>query len=170
MKAILPDLLAPSLSLLFCGTAASATSAREQAYYAKPGNKFWPTLHTVGITPRRFLPHEFRELLALGMGFTDLCKTHSGTDAQLPPDAFDVRAFQAKLNIFSPRIVAFTSKRAGQTFFARPVAYGLQVAPAGVRARKMQFFVLPSPSGLATRYFDVTYWRELSTALNQRRE
>lgn len=171
MKAILPDLLAPGLSLLFCGTAASTTSAREQAYYAKPGNKFWPTLHTVGITPRRFLPQEFRELLALGIGFTDLCKTHYGTDAQLPDDAFDVAALKKKIKQFAPKIVAFTSKRAAETFFSTPQVYGwhtstqVRLIAQPVPPPATRFFVLPSPSGLATRYFDISYWQQLSAAL-----
>jgi TDG/mug DNA glycosylase family protein len=52
-------LLAPNLRLVFCGTAPSKASAAAKAYYAKPGNKFWPTLHQVGITPRRFTPNEY---------------------------------------------------------------------------------------------------------------
>ncbi len=53
---VLPDLLAPGLDIVFCGTGAGAWSARVGAYYAKPGNKFWPTLYAVGLTPRRLQP------------------------------------------------------------------------------------------------------------------
>ncbi len=55
---ILPDVLAPGLDIVFCGTGAGAWSARVGAYYGKPGNKFWPTLHAVGLTPRRREPAE----------------------------------------------------------------------------------------------------------------
>ena len=43
--AILPDVLEPGLRVVFCGTAAGKASARAGAYYAGPGNAFWPTLH-----------------------------------------------------------------------------------------------------------------------------
>lgn len=161
---ILPDLLAPELKLVFCGTAASAASARAKAYYAKPGNKFWPTLCAVGITPRLFAPHEFSELLALGIGLTDLCKTESGNDAELSLDAFDVKAARAKFRRYRPATVAFTSKTAAEAYFQCPVEYGWQTGAARTR-----FFVLPSPSGLATRYFDIARWQELADAINQRR-
>ncbi len=37
---VLPDLLAPGLALVFCGSAVGAVSARLGASYAGPGNKF----------------------------------------------------------------------------------------------------------------------------------
>ena len=155
---IVPDLLAPNLRLVFCGTAPSRASAAARAYYARPGNRFWPTLHRVGLTPRRFQPHEYAELLALGIGLTDLCKAHSGNDDELPDDAFDVPAFVRKVNRHQPRWVAFTSKNAAQAFLARKVAYGVQPEMIGAT----RFFVLPSPSGQATRFWDEQVWRELA--------
>jgi len=155
---LVPDLLAPNLRLVFCGTAPSRASAAAKAYYAKPGNKFWPTLHAVGITPRRFAPGEYRQLLALGIGLTDLCKVHSGTDAELPDDAFDLAAFRRKVAKHAPRLIAFTSKNAAQAALGTKVEYGLQVQTV----HSSRAFVLPSPSGLATRFFDVAVWRELA--------
>lgn len=161
----IPDLLASQLKLVFCGTAPSRASAAAKAYYAKPGNKFWPSLHTVGITPRRFAPHEYPMLLALGIGLTDLCKDHSGTDAELPRGAFDAIAFERKLKKFRPAIVAFTSKNAAQGYFGCAVRYGWQGAGQAGEPALARFFVLPSPSGLATRFFDIEIWRELSDSL-----
>ncbi len=40
----------------FCGTAVGNVSAQRGAYYAGPGNMFWPTLHGAGLTPRRLQP------------------------------------------------------------------------------------------------------------------
>ena len=48
---LLPYILAPGLDLVFCGTAPSPVSFKARAYYANPGNAFWPTLHAVGLTP-----------------------------------------------------------------------------------------------------------------------
>lgn len=155
---LVPDLLEVDLKLVFCGTAPSRASAAARAYYAKPGNRFWPTLHEIGITPRRFAPQEYRQLLDLRIGLTDLCKVHSGVDAELPPGAFDVDAFRKKMQHYRPRIIAFTSKNAAQSFLGQAVDYGLQQgALFGSR-----LFVLTSPSGLATRFFDVNVWKQLA--------
>ncbi len=155
---IVPDLLAPNLRLVFCGTAPSRASAVARAYYARPGNRFWPTLHRVGLTPQRFLPHEYASLLDLRIGLTDLCKAHCGNDDELPVGAFDVAAFVRKIKRYQPRCVAFTSKNAAQTYLGRKAEYGSQPETLGVT----QFFVLPSPSGLATRFWDESVWRELA--------
>src|SRR5580704_10816331 len=56
---VLPDVLRPALKIVFCGTAAGTVSARRGHYYAHPQNKFWPTLHAIGLTPRRLDPSEF---------------------------------------------------------------------------------------------------------------
>ena len=155
---LVPDLLAPNLKLVFCGTAPSTASAAAKAYYAKPGNKFWPTLHQVGITPRLFFPHEFPALQSLGIGLTDLCKIHCGVDSALPDDAFDLSAFQQKIAQYQPSLVAFTSKHAAQSALGHAVDYGLQEEVWGAT----QFFVLTSPSGLATRYFRLDIWQALA--------
>ena len=162
---LLPDLLAPDLRLVFCGTAPSKASAAAKAYYAKPGNRFWPTLHQVGITPRRFAPQEYPALLELGIGLTDLCKVHSGIDAELPGDAFDLATFHRKLKRYQPAMVAFTSKHAGQLALGRAVDYGPQEEVWG----GIRLFVLPSPSGLATRFFNIIWWQELARDVASRK-
>ena len=155
---LVPDLLAPELKLVFCGTAPSRASVAASAYYAKPGNRFWPSLHTVGITPHHFAPREYAQLLTLGIGLTDLCKIHSGVDADLPDDAFDVIAFDKKMQHHVPRMIAFTSKNAAQSYLQTPVAYGEQSA----KLANTRLFVLPSPSGLATRFFNIEIWHALA--------
>lgn len=158
---LVPDLLAPDLKLIFCGTAPSTASARARAYYAKAGNRFWPTLRTVGITPHRFAPQDYPELLNLKIGLTDLCKVHSGTDAQLPDDAFDRDSFEQKMLYFQPKLIAFTSKNAAQIWLEHSVEYGLQNETLG----QSELYVLTSPSGLATRFFDVQIWHQLAERL-----
>src|SRR5579883_1213442 len=81
---VLEDLLVPGLGLVFCGTAAGTVSARLGQYYAHPQNKFWPTLYEIGLTPTLFKPAQYRQLLDLGIGLTDLAKYASGMDAELP--------------------------------------------------------------------------------------
>ena len=155
---LVPDLLASQLKLVFCGTAPSRASVAAAAYYAKPGNRFWPTLHAVGITPHRYSPQDYPQLLTLGVGLTDLCKIHSGVDADLPDDAFEVDAFEKKMQHYQPRMIAFTSKNAAQSYLQMPVAYGEQSSKLG----DSRLFVLTSPSGLATRFFDIEIWHTLA--------
>jgi double-stranded uracil-DNA glycosylase len=155
---VLPDLLALHLEIVFCGTAVSRVSARRAAYYAGPGNSFWPTLHKVGLTPHRFLPEEYRGLLELRMGLTDLVKSTSGNDCDLSRDRFDRNRLAAMISHYRPRILAFTGKRAAEEFVGHPVDYG--VLPQ--RQDDSLLVVLPSPSGAARRYWSEQPWQELS--------
>lgn len=159
--AIVPDVLAPGLRLVFCGTAPSTASAAARAYYAKPGNRFWPALHAAGFTPRRFRPAEYARLLELGIGLTDLCKGHSGNDDELPDGALDREALRRKIARFRPAVIAFTSKNAARAFLGRGPGYGWQPEEEG----GTRFFVLPSPSGQAVRYWDLAPWRALARYL-----
>ncbi|MDX2220439.1 MAG: mismatch-specific DNA-glycosylase [Burkholderiales bacterium] len=162
---LVPDLLAPGLRIVFCGTAPSRASAAARAYYAKPGNRFWPALHRAGITPRLFAPGEYSQLLALGVGLTDLCKDHAGTDEELPADAFDVPALHAKLDACRPDWIAFTSKNAARAALGRAVDYGEQPERLGRGATRV--YVLCSPSGLATRFWREAVWLELGQRINR---
>ncbi len=158
VAAVLPDLVAPDLDILFCGTAAGRESARRGAYYAGPGNAFWPTLHRVGLIPEPLRADEFPRLLHWRMGLTDLAKHVAGSDATLRRMHFDAVGLGALIEGHRPRVVAFTSKRAAEEFLGRPVAgYGLL---PGVAA-PARIFVLPSPSGAARRWWDEGPWREL---------
>ena len=159
---ILPDVLQDGLALVFCGTAAGTRSAREGAYYAHPGNLFWRALAEVALTPRLYAPHEFPQLPALGIGFTDLAKYHSGNDSELPRDAFDVPALVAKIERFAPRWLAFTSKHGAKAALGRGIAgWGEQPERIGTTG----VFVLPSPSGQARGHWSIDPWRALAARL-----
>jgi double-stranded uracil-DNA glycosylase len=159
---ILPDLLAPGLRLWFVGTAAGPRSAAERAYYAHPGNRFWRTLHEVGVTPARLAPADYGALLELGVGLTDVCKTAWGVDARLPREAVDADGLMAKVETLRPSALAFTSKTAAAWALGRrpsTLGFGRQAAEA---APGVAVFVLPSPSGLATSHWRVEPWREVA--------
>lgn len=155
---VLPDVLAPDLDIVFCGTAAGAASAAKRAYYAGPGNAFWPTLFEAGIVPVALRPHEFARCTEWRLGFTDLAKHVFGSDGVLEKDHFDVPRLRRLIAAYRPRIVAFTSKRAAAAFVGRGVDYGLLAETAGYS----RLFVLPSPSGAARRYWDPEPWRDLA--------
>lgn len=154
---VLPDLLQAGLTVVFCGTAAGKRSAAERAYYAHPGNLFWRALHQARLTPHQLAPSEFPALPGFGIGLTDLAKHHSGNDSQLPPDAFDAPALHAKIAVYAPRMLAFTSKNAARAALGHPVDYGLQPGRFGTT----QVFVLPSPSGQARGHWKIEHWLAL---------
>lgn len=161
---IVPDLLAPGLRLVFCGTALGRVSAQARAYYANPTNLFWRTLQDVGLTPHRLQPARYADLLAFGIGLTDLAKRHYGNDGELPEDAFDIEGLRGKMTRFAPAMLAFTSKTGASAFLGRPtgrIAAGLQMERIGTT----RIFVLPSPSGAARRYWDRSIWEALAKAV-----
>ena len=157
---VIPDVLATNLKVVFCGSAVGPKSAALKLPYAGPGNKFWPTLHKAGFTPTQLAPADYRTLPAIGYGLTDLNKIEWGVDTALTGVGDDVDALRRKIVRFQPEILAFTAKRPAQVFLGRPVDYGFQDARVGAT----RLYVLPSPSGRAGSYWDISYWRALARA------
>ena len=161
---VLPDVPGTGLRIVFCGSAAGAASARAGAYYAGPGNRFWPTLQRVGLTPRLLAPAEFRSVLRYGIGLTDLCKTESGADSGLSGRADDSAALTAKIMRHRPAVLAFNGKRAARAFLdAGSLDYGEQTRRIGATA----IHVLPSTSGAARRWWDEAFWRRVAEVVLQ---
>jgi len=164
-KHILPDRLRPGLKLVFCGTAAGRRSALSRAYYAHGQNKFWTTLHHVGLTPRLFAPQDYEKLWELGIGLTDIAKHVYGMDHQLPKDALGaeaVAALKARILKAKPRILAFTSLNGGRKVMGAQAVAGEQLGRLG----ETRIFILPSPSPLAANHWDIQPWRKLAEAVN----
>jgi TDG/mug DNA glycosylase family protein len=153
----LPDQLQENLRLVFVGTAASTRSADVGHYYAHPGNRFWRTIHQVGLTPRRFEQREFPALLEFGIGFTDLCKSGAGMDHQALAFPVDIPAFREKMRRYRPKTIAFTSKKAASLFYGGPtkaIALGRQPSSDDFP----ETFVLASPSGAASGSWSIQPW------------
>jgi double-stranded uracil-DNA glycosylase len=157
---ILPDVLEPGLRVVFCGTAPGTASARAGAYYAGPGNRFWTTLHEVGLTPVLLAPAEFARLSEFGIGLTDISKTASGSDREVGRRSFDAARLVATIATVSPAHLAFNGKNAARGALGRPVDYGRQPERLGGAT----VWVLPSTSGAARGYWDIGPWRELAHA------
>ncbi len=161
---LVPDVLVPNLKIVFCGTAMGRKSAEQKAYYANPGNFFWRTLHSTGLTPDLIKPQDYLRLLDHGLGATDLSKVHYGNDAELPADALNVEALKQKIERFRPRILAFTSKTGASAFLGRPtstIPLGFQPETVG----DTRLCVLPSPSGQARIFWDPQVWQALADAV-----
>lgn len=162
----LPDVLVPGLDVVFTGTAPSRRSAALGAYYAHPGNRFWPALFETGITPRLYQPHEYPQLIHLGIGFTDMAKRASGMDHEIDPALFEVERFEKEILRCRPRAVAFTSKKAASVWMDVPtgrILHGHQPPRPGFP----EVFVLSSPSGAARRSWSIEPWVELARFLGR---
>ena len=158
---VLPDVLQASLRAVLCGTAVGTASAKAGAYYAHKQNKFWRILYESGLTPTLLSPQQYRELPHYGIGLTDLIKTHSGMDHQIPLTelAEDSRArLRATILKFRPAFLAFTSKTGGQQFLGGPRDYGEQTERIG----ETRIWILPSTSGAANGSWRPEVWHRFA--------
>jgi double-stranded uracil-DNA glycosylase len=168
MQHVLEDVLVPGLHVVFVGTAVGTTSAIRRAYYAGPGNKFWPTLAAVGLTPYQLKPTEFRDLPKWGVGLTDIAKLTSGPDANLVTTDFDVPGFMLRIRAVQPQIVAFNGKSAAKTFMGM-ARTSIDYGPRPLVDGFPEIHVLPSTSGAASGYWSLAPWQELASRIRATR-
>jgi double-stranded uracil-DNA glycosylase len=120
----LRDVVAPGLAVLFCGINPGLYSAATGFHFARPGNRFWPALHAGGFTPRRFDPSEWRELLALGYGITNIVSRTTATADELSRDELRQgrKRLERTVKRYRPRILAIVGIGAYRVAFDRPNA------------------------------------------------
>lgn len=147
----LPDIIAPHLDVLFCGINPGLYTAAVQQHFGRPGNRFWPTLHRAGFTPRLFHPSEQHELLTLGIGITNVVARASAAADELTREELIAggKELARKVKRYKPRYLAIVGVGAYRTAFDRPKAkMGLQDETIG----ETKIWVLPNPSGLNANY------------------
>ena len=145
------DVIAPGLRVLFCGINPGLYSGATGHHFARPGNRFWPTLYQAGFTQRLLTPAEERELVVSGYGITNLVARATATADELSPDELlaGQRRLKAKVKRFQPRVLAVLGISAYRTAFAQKVvALGQQPE----RLVNATVWVLPNPSGLNAHY------------------
>lgn len=145
------DVIAPGLKILFCGINPSLYSAAVGHHFARPGNRFWPTLHAAGFTDRLFSAFEDTELLKRGYGITNVVERATATAAELSPEEYVAggRRLEAKVRRYSPRVLAVLGVSAYRLAFAKKDAViGRQEEALGGAL----VWVLPNPSGLNAHY------------------
>jgi double-stranded uracil-DNA glycosylase len=146
-----PDVIEPDLLVLFCGINPGLYSGAVGHHFARPGNRFWRTLHASGFTPRVLSPFEETELLGFGLGITNLVNRATATatsvpDTQLRRGAANLRR---KVRRYRPRWLAVLGLGAYRTAFGRPLAsIGRQQETLG----ETRIWLLPNPSGLNAHY------------------
>lgn len=144
-------MIAPDLDVLFCGINPGLYTAAVQQHFGRPGNRFWPTLHRAGFTPRLFHPSEQYELLKLGYGITNVvARATAAADELLRDELLEGgRALTRRVKKYKPRVLAVVGVGAYRTAFERPKAkLGLQEETIG----ETRVWVLPNPSGLNANY------------------
>ncbi|MGO8945133.1 MAG: G/U mismatch-specific DNA glycosylase [Syntrophobacteraceae bacterium] len=147
-----PDVIAPGLKVLFCGINPGLYTAAVGHHFGRPGNRFWPSLHQAGFTPRQFSPFEEEELLIYGFGIVNIVE-HATARADELTAAELTRGgavLEDKIRTFKPLFSAILGFGAYRMAFNRPKALpGLQPEKlAGISYA----WVLPNPSGLNANY------------------
>jgi double-stranded uracil-DNA glycosylase len=147
-----PDIIAADLKVLFCGINPSLYSAAVGHHFARPGNRFWKTLHGAQFTDRLFDPQEDRQLLKLGYGITNLVDRATARADELASTELVAgrQALLAKVEQYQPQVLAILGISAYRTGFDQLKAkLGRQPALMG---SKTLVWVLPNPSGLNAHY------------------
>ncbi len=159
---VLKDVLSDGLYAVFCGTAVGDASRRANAYYAGPGNRFWPTLAKTGLTAVTLGPDQYVSISDYRLGLSDIVKDRSGSDASPAASDFDVEGFHRKIQDNAPAIVAFNGKTAARKALglrnAEPIDYGRHTSTI----HGAIVWVLPSTSRAASGEWDERHWQKLA--------
>jgi len=147
----IPDVIAPGLDVLFCGINPGLYSGATGHHFARPGNRFWPTLAGAGFTDRQLDPSEENLLLDSGCGITNLVARTTAAAAELCDDelAAGRRSLERKVRRYAPRWLAVLGIGAYRTAFEHRRA---TIGPQPERLGSTGVWVLPNPSGLNAHY------------------
>lgn len=173
---LLPDpAVDPPLRLLIVGINPGLWTAAVNAPFARPGNRFWPSLHAAGLTSRPvdasrgLADQDAADLLGRGVGVTNLVGRATARADQLVREELVAggRSLVERLPALAPRVVAIAGITAYRQAYAQPRArLGRQDVP-GIEGwpEDVTLWVVPQPSGLnahATVASLGATWREVA--------
>lgn len=154
-QSVLPDRLAPNLSILFVGINPGLRSATLGHHYVGPSNRFWKLLYEAKLVPEPLNYGDDGRLPEWGIGLTNLVpRATAGIDG-LSPDEYAAGrlALLRKIRRYRPRVVALL----GITLY--PTLFPLEAKQAGrrlglqhVTLHKSAVALLPNPSGRNAAY------------------
>lgn len=165
----LPDIVAPGLSVVFCGLNPGLSAAAEGHHFVGRSNRFWRVLHLAGFTPHLIAAEDDASLLTYGLGITSVVeRPTAGVDDLARAEFIDAASgFEAWVRRWTPAHVAFLGKAAYAAMLGRrSVDWGRQAAPFGGAVA----WVLPNPSGRNLAFsLDalVTAYRDLRLSMEQ---
>jgi TDG/mug DNA glycosylase family protein len=142
----LPDIVAPGLSVVFCGLNPGLSAAASGHHFVGRSNRFWRTLHLAGFTPVQIEAEQDASLLTYGLGVTSVVERPTAGVDDLARREFVAAAeeFESWVRRYAPRHAAFLGKAAYAAMMGRSsVPWGRQVEPFGGAVA----WVLPNPSG-----------------------
>ena len=147
----LPDVIAPNLKVLFCGINPGLYTAAIGHHFGRPGNRFWPTLHQAGFTPRLLSPFEEQGLLPLGYGITNVVDHATAAAEELTADDYleGGKRLVKKVQRYKPKVLAVLGVGAYRVAFGRKDA---KVGRQADRIAETEIWVLPNPSGLNAHF------------------
>ena len=170
-----------TLRLLIVGVNPGLWTAAVNAPFARPGNRFWPSLHRAGLTDHLidastgFTAEDERQLLSRGIGMTNLVGRATARADELTREELRAggRRLVALAGELRPSVVAIAGITAFRAAFTLPkAAMGEQDTtaipgwPDGVG-----LWVVPQPSGLnAHETLDslAAHWRRVWSAVEAR--
>jgi len=175
---VLPPPASP-LRLLIVGINPGLWTAAVNAPFARPGNRFWPSLHRAGLTDHvidasiGLLPGDESHLADRGIGITNLVGRATARADELSRDELRAggAALVERVAQLRPTVVAVAGITAFRTAFALPKAtLGEQVTDAIPEwPEAVKLHVVPQPSGLnAHETIDslAERWREVWRVAN----
>jgi TDG/mug DNA glycosylase family protein len=136
---------------LFAGINPGLYTAWAGHHFARPGNRFWPTLHAAGFTDRVLDPREEHALLPLGFGITNVVQRASALASELSAAELEAggKRLVRTVKRYRPRCLAVLGVSAYRGAFRQPRAViGRQDDAIG----ETTVWVLPNPSGLNAHY------------------
>lgn len=147
----LTDVIAPGLKVLFCGINPGMYSNLTGHHFARPGNRFWPTLFASGFTDRLLKPSEERELLRYGLGITNIAARATTAASEVSDQELREggQLLVAKVATFRPHVLAILGVSAYRVAFNQPKA---KLGTQPERFGESILWVLPNPSGLNAHY------------------
>lgn len=165
----LSEILAPRLSVIFCGLNPALSAHRDGHNFSNRSNRFWRVLHLAGFTPRLLRAEEEREMLRYGLGLTSAVSRPTKSASELKKHDYITAspALEEKIRQLAPGNLAFLGKAAYAAIsLRRQIEWGRQPDDfAGT-----SIWVLPNPSGL-NRAFDLArltqHYREMRLAITQ---
>ena len=144
----LHDVVAPHLRALFVGINPGLRSAALGHHFAGKGNPFWRLLYAARLVDRPLTFAEERQLLAYGLGITNVCARPSKSAAELTRAelAAGARALERRVRRWRPRTVVLVGLTIYQQIFGRDATPGAGAKPQTLGGAPL--FVVPNPSGL----------------------
>jgi TDG/mug DNA glycosylase family protein len=147
----IPDIIAADLQVLFCGINPSLYSAAVGHHFARPGNRFWRSLHGAGFTERLLTPFEDGNLVQFGYGLTNIVDRATARADELDAEELVTghQQLAAKVQHYRSRFLAVLGIGAYRTAFNRPKAV---MGRQDESLHGAIIWVLPNPSGLNAHY------------------